>query len=201
MRQALIITCIVSALLWCGCSSTKSVPAGDKLYTGANVNVKGVSNIRERKILRSDLDGLTKPKPNTKFLGIRLKLSIYNLFYKAKPKSFFGKLRDKWGEPPVLLSQVDIQKNTELLQNYLENKGYFRAFVTGDTVAKRKMAHASYKAEAGEQYKINAIQFPSDSSSLSNNIRESAKNTLLKKGDGFDLDVIKGERARIDAYL
>ena len=42
------------------------------------------------------------------------------------------------GEPPVLLSQLDLQKNIQLLQNYLENKGYFRATVTGDTVRKKQ---------------------------------------------------------------
>src|SRR5204863_3913003 len=110
MRQALFFLFIISALAWSGCSSTKSVPANDKLYTGANVTLSGVSNSRERKALKEDLDGLTRPKANSKFLGMRMKLGIYNLFYKAKPKSLWGKIRDKYGEPPVLLSQVDLQK-------------------------------------------------------------------------------------------
>ena len=65
------------------------------------------------------------------------------MFYKSKPKSFWGKIRDKYGEPPVLLSQVDPQKNAQNLQNHLFNKGYFRATVTGDTVT-RKTAKAEY---------------------------------------------------------
>src|SRR4030095_11349578 len=129
------------------------------------------------------------------------KLGIYNLFYKKKPKSFFGKIRDKYGEPPVLLSQVDVEKNAQNLQNYLFNKGYFNALVTGDTIVKRKTARAEYKAPAGERYTIDSINFPMDSSILSKTIRESMDKSLLVKGNGFDLDVIKGERTRIDAYL
>jgi len=201
MKQALIFVVIVSALAWSGCNSTKSVPANDKLYTGATVTLKNVAASREKKALKEDLDGLTRPKPNSKFLGIRLKLGIYNMFYKAKPKSLWGKIRNKYGEPPVLLSQVDLEKNTENLQTYLVNKGYFRATVTADTIVRKKTARAEYKAPAGDRYKIASITFPGDSSILAQNIRESMDKSLLERGNAFDLDVIRGERTRIDAYL
>ena len=200
MRQVLFLGLIVSVFIT-GCSTTKSVPANDKLYTGATVTVSGVKNTRERKTLKEDLQNLTRPKPNTKFLGVRFKLAFYNLFYKAKPKSFFGKIRDKLGEPPVLASQVDIQKNIQVLQNHLENKGYFRAEVTGDTSAGKRRVAAKYPAKAGEQYKINAIHFPTDTSTLSKAIQKDTSNSLLKKRKAFDLDVVKGERSRIDAAL
>jgi len=201
MRKAVFFLLMVSAIIWSGCSSTKSVPANDKLYTGATISLNNVSNTREKKALKEGLDGLARPRPNSKFLGMRLKLGIYNFFYKSKPKSFFGKIRDKYGQPPVLLSQVDLEKNSQNLQTYLFNKGYFRATVTGDTIVKRKTAKAEYKAPAGERYKIDSINFPGDSSVLSKAIQQSVDKSLLKKGKGFDLDVIKGERSRIDAYL
>ncbi|HZH01750.1 MAG TPA: hypothetical protein VEY32_11745, partial [Flavisolibacter sp.] len=91
------------------CSTTKHLPEGEKLYTGASVklNASGTT-VRQNKVLKSDLQGLTRPKPNSRFLGIPFKLGIYNLFRNAKPNSFFGKFRDKSGEPPVLLSSVDL---------------------------------------------------------------------------------------------
>ena len=201
MRQVLFLGLIISIFIATGCSTAKSVPANDKLYTGATVTVSGVKNTRERKTLKEDLQGLTRPKPNTKLLGVRYKLAFYNLFYKAKPKSFFGKIRDKWGEPPVLASQADLQKNVQILQNHLENKGYFRAEVSGDTSAGKRRVAAKYPAKAGEQYKINAIHFPTDTSTLSKAIQIDTSKSLLEKGKAFDLDVIKGERSRIDAAL
>jgi len=195
MRQALLFLLVGLALCWSGCGSTKTVPANDKLYTGTAITVNGAGSVRERKILRNDLKGLTRPKPNSNFLGIRFKLGFYNLFHKSK------KMREKLGEPPVLASQLDLQKNIDILQNHLENKGYFNAKVTGDTVARKKFVRARYKAEAGDQYKINSVHFPTDSSQLSSFIRQTIENTLLQKGKPFDIDVIKGERLRIDAYL
>lgn len=192
---------LTGALLWAGCSTTRHLPPGEKLYTGATVTVDGAATARQKTTLKSDLKGLTRPKPNSKLLGIPFKLSIYNLFRNKKPNSFFGKLRDKFGEPPVLLSQVDLANNTKILQNYLENKGYFRAKVTGDTVVKGKTASARYKADAGNQYIIASVTFPPDSTDLGRTIGQSAEGSILKKGEPFDLDVIKGERTRIDGYL
>src|SRR3982751_3447001 len=139
MKMKLYLILFISAsFCWAACSNTRHLPANDKLYTGATVTVSGVSAARERKTLKSDLTGLTRPKPNTKLLGMPVKLSIYNMFRKKKPNSFWGKLRDRYGEPPVLLSQLDLEKNTRILQNHLENKGYFDAKVTGDTLVRRK---------------------------------------------------------------
>jgi outer membrane protein insertion porin family len=179
------------------CSATKRLPEGDKLYTGAKINLKGTTEltINEHKVLKADLQGLTRPKPNTRFLGLPIKLNLYNLFYKSK------KLRDRLGEPPVLLSSLDLPYNSKVLQNYSENKGFFKALVTADTVVRRKKAHAVYTIEAGNQYTINSVVYENDSSQLARAIQASAPNTLLKVGDAYDLDVIKGERLRVDAYL
>ncbi len=192
---------LIISFLWSGCSTTKHIPANDKLYTGATVKVSGPSlTARKRKDLRSDLQGLTRPKPNSKFLGIPFKLMVYNMFYNAK-KGLFKNLRDKFGQPPVLLSQLDLQQNEKVLKSYLVNKGYFLATVKGDTIVKRKKASAKYNAETGDQYTINSVHFPGDSSLLSLAIAKTADKSLLKKGDPFDLEVIRGERTRIDAIL
>jgi len=196
-----IIISIAGCFFLAACSGTKHLPEGDKLYTGASVSISGAATPREKHVLREDLSGLTRPKPNTSFFGLRFKLAIYNLFRKSKENSFFGKIRDRNGEPPVLFSQVDLDQNVLVLQNHLENKGYFRAKVTADTVIRRKKAKAKYSAEAGPQYKIASVHFPDDSSVLVQTIRESIDKSLLLPGKAFDIDVIKAERGRIDAAL
>jgi outer membrane protein assembly factor BamA len=191
----------IVAALTAGCSSTRHLPNGEKLYTGATIDVNGTATVKEKKVLTEDLAGLTRPKPNTKFLGMRIKLWIYNLFRNKKEGSFFGRIRDKNGEPPVLLSQVDLEQNIKVLQSHMENKGYFLAKVSGDTVVRRKKGHARYNIVAGDQYKIAAVSFPTDTSALARTIAATANKTLLVPGKPFDLDVIKAERIRIDAYL
>ncbi len=201
-----ILSVFIISLLSCiffACNNVKRLPKNEALYTGATVKIDAPSSTttRQKKTLRSDLRGLTRPKPNTKILGFRIKLAAYNFIKAKKENSFFGKLRNKFGEPPVLLSQVDLKKNEQILQNYLENKGFFNAKLSGDTAVKRQRASATYKAVTGEQFKISKVVFENDSSLLTAAIAKTAAKTLLKPGEPFDLDLIKGERLRIDAYL
>ena len=182
------------------CNPTKFVPAGDALYTGATLKIKNSSAPKKyNKVLQEDLEGLLRPKPNGKILGIRFKLGLYNLA--GKKNNFVSKFLRKSGEPPVLLSQLSLDRNSQVLTNTLENKGFFHAKVSGDTIIKGKYASAKYEADAGIQYLINEVNFPDDSSKISQTIREISGKTFLKKGDPFILDVVKGERLRIDATL
>lgn len=192
---------VLSGVLLTACNPTKYLPEGQVLYTGASVTVKGPQTARERKILRTELQGLTRPRPNSRILGIPFKLDIYNLFRNKKPNSFWGKLRDKYGEPPVLLSSVDLSYNEKVLESHAENTGYFRAQVTGDTVVKKRKAKAEYTANTGEQYTISSVHFDTTQSALTQAIRESGDKSILLVGKPFNLDVIKAERNRIDAFL
>lgn len=204
MRSARIRILIFSTgLLLAACSTTRNIPEGDRLYTGASVELDVPSSVKvkEKKVLRNDMEGLTRPRPNSRFLGIPFKLYLYNMFPNSKPDGFFGKMRNRAGEPPVLLSELNLENNVSHLQNFLENKGFFKAKVTGDTVVGKKKAEAIYKAETGERYMVAKVEFPLDSSDLENAIRDVSEKSLLKPGVPFDLDVIRGERIRIDALL
>ena len=194
---------IIAIVVWTatGCGATRALPENERLYTGASVSVEGEGlTAKHRKVLKNDLTALTRPRPNTRFLGLPLKLNIYSLF-RNKKKGLFKNIRDKFGEPPVLFSEFDLTKNNQVLQSYLENKGFFDAKVTGDTTIKGKKASASFVAKTGNQYTINTVLFPTDSSDLSLSIGALKPGTLLVPGKPFDLDVIKAERIRIDAGL
>ena len=192
----------ISCLLLAACSNVKHLQEGRKLYTGATIELSGKDmTSREKKAIKSDLSTLTRPKPNSDLFGFRIKLYLYNLLRNKKEKSFLGKLRAKIGEPPVLLSSVDLTQNVKVLKSHLENRGFFNAQVTGDTIVKGKRGSAKYVAETGNQYVINSIEFVDDSTELTETIKQSAENTILKKGNPFILDVFVTERTRIDAYL
>ncbi|HUH33741.1 MAG TPA: BamA/TamA family outer membrane protein [Daejeonella sp.] len=185
------------------CSNIKYLPQGEKLYIGADVTIEGDSLKKgEKKALRTELKGLIRPKPNTTFLGLRPKLYAYNIAgTPKKPKGLRNWLKNKVGEPPVLASSVDLQNNQDILQNRLENKGYFQTVVTGDTISKNRKVKAEYRAVPGPQYLINAVNFPTDTADLEKAVAGTAVKTILKPGDPYNLDVIKGERERIDQAL
>ncbi|MCJ8210200.1 BamA/TamA family outer membrane protein [Mucilaginibacter sp. RS28] len=195
-KYLLLLSVFISA-----CSNTKYLPKGEKLYTGGQVNVvdKDLSK-SDKKALKADLEGLLRPKPNGSFLGLRPKLYLWNITQTNKTKGFRHWLHEK-GEPPVLVSAVDVNKNSAILTNRLQNVSYFQAVVTGDTVSKGRTAKAVYTATTGPGYKIRRVLFPDGKDNLDTAVAGTAKESLLKVGDKYNLDVIKNERIRIDARL
>jgi len=193
---------LVLLINW-SCSNTRHLPEGELLYVGGKVKVIDSSISRkERKALEKELKGILRPRPNSKILGLRFKLFFYNLA--GEPKKEKGLrywMRNKVGEPPVLFSQVDLGFSKNLIQNYSENRGYFKARALADSTKRGKRVTAEYEAHPGKQYHIKKIKFPTDSSALSKAILVTLDKTLLKIGDGYDLDRIKAERIRIDTRL
>lgn len=185
------------------CSNTKYLAPGQSLYIGSKVKVDGPKLKRkQKKNLQDELQGLTRPKPNSSILGLRIKLFAYNIAGNPKKKrSPRAWLKNKFGEPPVLLRDVNVDKNVQILDNHMENRGYFQVDVTGDTVVKKRRATAVYKVRTNNQYTINKVIYPADTSRLTLAIAKTADKSLLKPGDPFNLDVIKAEHTRIDGYL
>jgi outer membrane protein insertion porin family len=205
MRQrfTIWINIIGAFVILTACNETRHLPEGQYLYVGSTVKIKSAAGIskKEKSALKEEMTDLLRPKPNTSFLGIRFKLWVYNITGTPKRKGLSYWLKNKVGEPPVLASISVFEKNRAVLQNRLENKGFFDDTVRLDTVAKNRKMKAIYTAELGPQYKFRNITYPNDSSVISKQIDSGAKRSLLKPGDPYDLNVIKRERERIDQRL
>jgi len=185
------------------CNNTKYLPANETLYTGAKIKIESTQlTKKKKKTLNSELNDLTRPIPNKTILGLRPKLWFWNIGGTPKKKFSVKRLIKNMGEPPVLASDVDLEKNNLILQSFLENKGFFRSTVSGDTVIKAKRATAVYSVNPNPQYTIKQVIFQKDTSEeIIAAINQFKRRTYLVKGKPFDLDMIKGERDRIDARL
>ncbi len=192
-------------VLFCiACNEAKYLGPGQALYAGNTTKVESSVPItkKQKKEVTGELSGLLRPKLNAKILGWRYKLWIYNISgTPKKDKGFKHWLKYKVGEPPVLATPTLIDKNRAIMQNHLENKGYFKDTVVTDTKVKNKHLTAIYTAQIGWRYTIRKVWFYSDSDALSHRIDTTMRRTMLHKGDPFDLDVVKNERTRIDARL
>lgn len=201
-NRTAIIFFMVALMIFTSCNVTKLVPKGDALYTGATVKVKDSTLSKaEKKKVEETSESLPQPKPNGRFFGIPFKLILYNMGGDTSKHSFIRKFLRKIGQPPVLLSSVNLDYNVKLLDNYLQNQGYFKTIASGDTVVKHKKGHANYTVTPGHVYTIKEVTFETDSSSLGQAIKATKSNSFLKPGNPFDLAIIKAERERIDGVL
>ncbi|MCX6122808.1 MAG: BamA/TamA family outer membrane protein [Ignavibacteriales bacterium] len=175
-----------------GCSNTAYLTKGEKLYTGADVNIEEKESIPDKGNLKGQLDLLAKPEPNGKFLWLfHLKLWLYNI----------GFFKETFGEPPVLLQSVVPDRVAARMRNLLEGKGYFGADVQYSVHEQETTADIQYNIAIRSPYRINGITAKSDNSTLVEAIRATMGKTVLTAGDQYDLVKLKQERERIDVSL
>lgn len=195
---------LIVVLIWVGaaysCNPVRHLHKGQALYTGGSVIFKPDTGSASQ--LEDQLEGLLRPLPNATFLGMYPNLFFYNISNEPKGKGLNYLLHEKWGEPPVLASKLNLTVNENILRSHLENEGFFQAQVTGDSTEKHQRVKAEYTIDAGRRYVINNLFFPEDTSRLINREIDSIqKNSLLKSGDYYDLEKIKAERVRIKDSL
>jgi outer membrane protein insertion porin family len=191
-------------LLAIACNYSKHLAKNQYLYMGPNIALTSSVPIKKSRVkaLKADLASNVRPRPNASILGFRYKLWIYNLAgTPKKDKGLKHWLKYKVGEAPVLASAASAEKNREILQNRLENEGYFFDTVLLSHRIRKQEWTDTYTAEVGQPYTFRNITYPPVTDTLTANISRLQKHSLLHKGDVYDLDDIKNERTRIDDRL
>lgn len=204
MRNVAVILLCLFTIAASSCSNCRRLVGNDRLFTGSKITIADKeAEKKERKVLKKDLAGLVRPAPNKKTLGMRLKLRAYMMAGEPKrERGLRSWLRNKVGEPPVLTGDVSLPHNLALMENHLNNRGFFNAKVSGHLVPTgKKKAYAQFEVKTGPQYTINEVYFRKDSSQVWVDIDSNFNQTLLKAGEPYNLDVIKAERVRIDRML
>ncbi|MDB5272496.1 MAG: outer membrane protein [Chitinophagaceae bacterium] len=192
------------AVLFFSCKSTKYVPEGDKLYTGADVHFQSNEDKRYLKRLSALLEKDLKPKPNKNILGVPLKLYIYNFIgTPKKEKGMRYKLRRKLGEEPVLYSRVNADLMDEVLASDLYNKGFFDPKVMHKAVfdEKKKKVKLVYMVETARSYRIKTYDMHLPEKEMNGIIAADSAESLIEVGKRYNLEKLKAERTRIDKLL
>ena len=198
---------LLFALLFQACSVKKYIPEDEMLYTGAKIRLSSDTLIKGKKAIKKELEILNSPKPNSKILGINLGLLAYYKAQKEKPGFFYKFLNKKIGEKPVYLSDVDLSKTENLINNRLENRGFFRSEITSAEKRLKKTASVNYSIKINKPYTLSNYTFETlDSVSnyekvMQEDIKSTMDETFLKSGMRYDLALFKYERERIDETL
>jgi outer membrane protein assembly factor BamA len=186
-----------------GCRGTGKLPEGKKLFTGAVVKMKSDKPIPTEKEIIPQLEAVITPKPNASFLGLRPKLSLYNMMGKSD-KGVSGWIKKKLGEAPVLYDSLNNKKVTDLMLNRLNNNGYFNSRIEVKKTERRKTVNLTYTAVVNEPYRIKEVIFPAGDSAatqLHRDITASQAGSRLKPGELYNLNTLISERQRIDSVL
>lgn len=186
-----------------GCSVKRFIPAEKLFYTGAEVNVETEAEVKDIKQVKTLLQTVLRPEPNSKFLGMRPGLYFHYKAQKEHPGFINRWLNKKFGEEPVYVSEVETRQVEELMLNRLENSGFFYSEVDTEIITKpkKKTGSALYEVKIRKPYVLETYQLDEDSLFIYNDIQKIMAESPVDPGMRFDLTFMKLERERIDAKL
>ncbi|MDE6098246.1 MAG: BamA/TamA family outer membrane protein [Muribaculaceae bacterium] len=209
MKASSITSYIVSVLTviaLSACSTTSKIPADELLYTGLKgITYENSDSIKLPDDLKSEIRTAVNVAPNNywKLVGWRypfpLGLWVYNN-WPNPPKGFRHWLYEKLVEEPVLVSDVRPELRTKMLEQMLDNNGYFRgtATYTLNKAKNPKKASVSYTVYPGEPYPVESMELLPDSSHLCHLIDSFAQNdSYLMSGMRYSTDSLSDARIRI----
>ena len=195
-------TLLCLALLFVySCGIKKYIPEGEQLYTGATLNLNYEGELQDSKRVKAELLNLIEPNPNTKFLGMKPALFFHYKAQREKPGFLYRFLNKSFGEEPVYFSDVNPERVEELILNRLDNNGFFYSESKSETVIDEQFASVNYSAKLPAPYVLENYTLESDTLPMYKEIEKLLPETALKKGDRFDLDLLKAERVRLNNGL
>jgi outer membrane protein insertion porin family len=193
---------IIFCLLLIACSGTKHLPAGEKLYTGAEIKLESTDKIskKDKKIIKQIAENSIRPLPNKTIFGMRPKVWM---FLKAgeNPKGKFKKLLLKSGEAPVLISNIKPSITASIIDAKLFNTGFFRSSSEFKLLEKAHTVKVLYSNHVHQPYTVKSISYFFSDDVVSKIVASEKDESLIIPGENYNLDKLRNELIRIDALL
>ena len=145
------IAAIAASMLLYSCSTTSKLGKDDILYTGVKaVEVETPDNSKFPAGVKSSLDEAVAVKPNNSLLGsvsvrspIPLGLWVYN-HWPNPPKGFKHWVYEKLAKEPILVSDVRPEVRVHMLDEILDNNGYFSGHSSYELVKKKNKKNEKF---------------------------------------------------------
>ena len=149
-----------------GCSTTRRLPAGEVLYTGVKkVEISAPDGMEVPSDVADELKGAVAVKPNNPLFGsvsyrtpFPIGLWVYNN-WSNPPKGLKHWLYEKLVAEPVLVSDVRPEVRVKMMDEILDNNGYFMGGASYELVKgkNKKKAKILYRVTTGPEYMLDSI--------------------------------------------
>lgn len=209
-RNILMIIGLLSLIVTAGCSTTRRIPDGELLYTGVKdvtylpkdeqkdgqPIASGVKDQVAQSVNVAPNNCLVSPSVRYPF---PLGLWVYNN-WNPEAKGLKGWLYRKLVKEPVLISDVRPEVRVKMIDEILDNNGYFKGSANYrlNHGKNKKKATITYEITPGNYYPIDTIEYLSDSIKLYSLINSVAKaDPYLQPGARYCTDSLSVARNRI----
>lgn len=193
----------LAVLVLASCSAKKFLPEGELYFAGHEFEYQDSVYIVPDSV-KNDLVDELKPKPNGKIFASRPGVWLYNVVDEPKKdKGLKYTLKYKWGEEPVYLSDVDLDRNQSFVSGYLANNGFFNATTDVRIDSSKYEAKVIYEVKEKRPYKIDTLilDIADDFKKVEAYLTSGLKKSQLKPGTTYSQEGLENERQRLSNYL
>ncbi|HUH73583.1 MAG TPA: BamA/TamA family outer membrane protein [Chitinophagales bacterium] len=202
--QALKIVCIALVLMVSACSPSKFLQEGQVMYQGADLKFSQPEKIVKKKDVENAVKDKIVPKANSKFLGL-----FYTkqwLYSKVTPnpdkkKSLKHWMKNKLGEKPILMSDVDNTTMEKVVQKSMQDNGYFNTFVKSEAKVKKQTGKYIYTVENNGPTYIHKFTKQTFGSQLDTLITDFDKKFFVKVDKIYHLENFTKDRTQLAEYI
>lgn len=194
------------SLLFSACSTTKSIPENDRLFTGlTEIEYDAPEKGSHYTQTQEEVGAALATAPNGALFGsssvrspFPVGLWVWNEFA-GKQNGFAKWMIKSFGTNPVLMSWVNPQLRASVASEVLRAHGYFRGKVNYNIVEQRnpKEAKIGYTVNMGHLFTIDTLHYTGFPAAADSLIRSTAAHAKIKAGDAFDVSTLDAERTRI----
>lgn len=204
-----VVLAITAGMAMVGCSTTRRIPDGEILYNGLKKVEFTDDSIRLPAALQSSIKDAVDVPPNNywKLLGwhypFPLGLWVYNN-WSNPPTGLKHWLYEKLVAEPVLVSDVRPEVRTKMIDELLDNNGYFSGNASYELVKGRnpKKAKIKYSVTPGKPYSVEFVDWLPDTTALNHMIDSLAvKDPYLRSNMRYSTDSLSIARTRITNSL
>lgn len=188
------------------CSTTRRISVDDPLYTGVKrIHIVSAEGETVPDGLEDQVKEVVNVTPNNSLISPYVRhpfpvgLWVYNN-WSNPPSGFKHWLYEKLVEEPVLISDVRPEVRVHMIDELLENNGYFSGEASFELLPARnpKKVKIKYNVNVGKAYCLDSITLLPDTCRLYHLIDSVAlKSTYLVKGSRYCTDSLSAERVRI----
>jgi len=191
------------------CSTTKRIADGEILYTGLKkVTVYGPDSTTgsASEDLSDEIRSAVNVKANKITLSpsVRIPYSLWAYGIDPEAKGIKGWIRRKFAQEPVLVSDVRPEVRTKMIDEILDNNGFFQGYseYTLNQGKNKKKASISYSVHTGPAYMIDSVELLPENTPINELINSIAdRDPYLKPGKQYCTDSLSNARTRISNAL
>lgn len=201
-----LIVAMIIVTMAVACSTTRRLSIEDPLYTGVKrVEIEGVDGEKLPSGVKSQVKEAVNVAPNNSLISPTIRypfpvgLWVYNN-WDSEATGVKGWLYKKLVEEPVLLSDVRPELRVKMIDEILENNGYFNSSVKYELIKGKnpKKVKVSYDVNTGSVYRIDSIELLPDTTHLYHLIDSiTVRSRLLTKGVRYCTDSLSELRTEI----